>query len=82
MARVERGNVVLNVKDDAVQHYLNLGYNLTDENGNIIKKSIPTNLGELQALYLEHTQKIAEMEDTIAKLTAQLQASNKKKKSE
>lgn len=74
MARVERGNVVLQVKDYEVQHYLNLGYNLTDETGNILKKSIPTNLGELQVAYLEHTKKIAELEDTIAKLTAQLSA--------
>lgn len=74
MARVERGNVVLQVKDYEVQHYLNLGYNLTDEAGNILKKSIPTNIGELQTAYLEHTKKIAELEDTIAKLTAQLSA--------
>lgn len=74
MARVERGNVVLQIKDYEVQHYLNLGYNLTDEAGNILKKSIPTNIGELQTAYLEHTKKIAELEDTIAKLTAQLSA--------
>ena len=72
MARVERGNVVLKVKDYEVQHYLNLGYNLTDDAGNVIRKSIPTNIGELQTAYLEHTKKIAELEDTIAKLTAQL----------
>ena len=74
MARVERGNVVLQVKDYEVQHYLNLGYNLTDEAGNILRKSIPTNIGELQTAYLEHTKKIAELEDTIAKLKAQLSA--------
>ena len=72
MARVERGNVVLKVKDHEIQHYLNLGYNLTDDAGNVIRKSIPTNIGELQTAYLEHTKKIAELEDTIAKLTAQL----------
>lgn len=72
MARVERGNVVLTVKDHEVQHYLNLGYNLTDDAGNVLKRAIPTNIGELQTAYLEHTKKIAELEDTVAKLTAQL----------
>lgn len=72
MPRVERGNVVLKVKEHEVQHYLNLGYNLTDDAGNILKQAIPTNLGELQTAYLEHTKKIAELEDTVAKLTAQL----------
>jgi ribosomal protein S16 len=74
MARVERGNVVLQVKDHEVQHYLNLGYNLTDETGKVLKESIPTNIGVLQTAYLEHTKKIAELEDTVAKLTAQLSA--------
>jgi hypothetical protein len=80
MARVERGNVVLNVEDDAVQHYLNLGYNLTDNHGNVLKRSIPTSLGELQTAYINHTTRIAELEDTVAKLTtenAELKALNK-----
>lgn len=74
MARVERGNVVLNVEDDAIQHYLNLGYNLTDNKGNVLKRSIPTNLGELQAEYIRNTAKISELEDTVAKLTAEITA--------
>lgn len=80
MARVERGNVVLNVEDDEVQHYLNLGYNLTDNHGNVIRRSIPTSLGELQAEYIRNTARIAELEDTVAKLTAEnaeLKALNK-----
>jgi uncharacterized small protein (DUF1192 family) len=80
MPRVERGNVVLMVKDHEVQHYLNLGYNLTDDAGNVLKRSIPTNIGELQTAYLEHTKKIAELEDTIAKLTAQLSMKKTTKK--
>ena len=72
MARVERGNVVLDVEDDAIQHYLNLGYNLTDNKGNVLKRSVPTNLGELQAAYIKHTAEIEELEKTVAKLTADL----------
>ena len=77
MVRVERGNVVLKVKDDEVQHYLNLGYNVTDDTGKILQRSIPTSLGELQAAYITNTQKIAELEDTIAKLTAELSKNGK-----
>lgn len=80
MARVERGNVVLNVDDDAVQHYLNLGYNLTDNYGNVLQRSIPTNIGELQAAYITHTTRIAELEDMVAKLTADLTAKATPKK--
>ena len=72
MARVERGNVVLHVDDKDVQHYLNQGYNLTDENGKVLQRSIPTNLNELQTLYIKHTTRIAELEDLVAKLTAEI----------
>lgn len=85
MARVERGNVVLMVDDTDVSYYLNQGYNLTDETGAILRKAIPSNLGELQAYYLESTKKIAELEDTVAKLTAQLNSkktSTKKSKAD
>lgn len=74
MARVERGNVVLRVKDEEVQHYLNLGYNLTDDYGHVLKRSIPTSIGELQSAYVTQTAKIAELEDTIAKLTIELES--------
>jgi len=73
MARVERGNVVLKVEDYEVQRYLNLGYNLTDDDGNILKASIPTSLGDLQAAYLKHTARIEELERAIAQLTAENQ---------
>ena len=68
MVRVERGNVVLDVKDDVVDHYLTLGYNVVDEQGRIIKTALPTNLGTLQAAYVAHEAKIAELESEVEKL--------------
>ena len=73
MVRVERGNVVLRVEEDEIQHYLNLGYNLTDDRGHILKRSIPTQIGELQSAFVANMAKIAELENTIAKLTAELE---------
>lgn len=70
MIRVERGNVVLHVKDEEAQYYLSLGYNVTDECGTILQRSIPTNIGELQKYYIEHLQRISELEAQVASLTA------------
>lgn len=81
MARVQRANVILQVDDRDISHYLNLGYNLIDDHGTVLKEAIPTNLGVLQAKYLEHLSRIAELEDTVAKLTAQLSESQTTKKS-
>lgn len=72
MARVQRGNVVLTVKDDEVQRYLQLGYDLTNPAGEVVKSAIPTDYATLQKLYLDHIAKITELENTVAKLTAEL----------
>ena len=76
--RVEKGNVVLDVEDYELQHYLSLGYNQTDEFGNIIAEAIPTDLGKLRALYIEQKKKIEELEAAIAKLTANKETAKKK----
>lgn len=70
MPRIQRGNVVLHVKEYEVSRYLTLGYNLTDEDGNVIKSALPNNLATLQQAYLDQQAKIAELEATIAQLNA------------
>ena len=72
MARVQRANVVLQVEDHEIQHYLSMGYNLIDERGGVLKEAVPYSIGVLQAKYLEHIKRIAELENTVAQLTAQL----------
>ena len=71
MVRIERGNVVLKVQEHEVQRYLTLGYNVTDDEGNIIKGAIPNDLGTLQRFYVEHKKRIDELESIVAKLTAE-----------
>ena len=71
MVRVERGNVVLKVKEHEVQRYLTLGYNVTDDDGNVLKGAIPNDLGTLQKHYIESKKKIEELEAIVAKLTAE-----------
>jgi len=72
MVRVERGNTVLYVEDYELQHYLQMGYNQTNELGMVITSSIPQNVSELQKAYVDNKAKIEQLEDTIAKLTAEL----------
>lgn len=72
MVRVERGNVVLYVKEYEVPHYLSTGFSITDDNGNIIQAAVPNNVGTLQRIYIEQKQKIADLEAQIAELTKKL----------
>ena len=71
MVRIERGNVVLKVQDYEVQRYLTLGYNVTDDEGNVLKEALPNDIGTLQRYYVEHKKQIEELEATVAKLTAE-----------
>lgn len=73
MPRVVRGNVVLYVRDDEIQHYLALGYNVTDSHGTVTCPSIPTDVGTLQKHYIESNQRVAVLENEVALLTAEIE---------
>ena len=65
MAYIQRANVVLKVKDSEVEYYLNLGYNQIDENGKVIRETIPNDLHELQKAYKDKDAEIAKLKEEI-----------------
>lgn len=67
MARIQRYNVILDVADSEVGYYLNLGYSLLDNQGNVVKKAMSTDVRTLQK----------ELTDAN-KLIEQLKAENEK----
>lgn len=78
MARIRRANVLLDVKDDEVGYYLNLGYDLLDDKGQVMQSAIPNDLHTLQKHYVDSNKKIAELETAIANLKAELASANTK----
>lgn len=82
MAIVRRRNEILKVKDDLVNHYVTIGYDVLDEAGNILQKAVPTDTiqlkGEYQRLTLENTQ----LKEQIAELKAKLEEISKPKSEE
>lgn len=79
--KIERGNVVLRVDPRDVKHYLKLGYNVVDEEGNVLQEAIPNDMGTLQRAFVDHKNKISELEETIASLTAECERLKKLVKS-
>lgn len=77
--RIRRGNVILRVDELDVQRYLNMGYDVTDDHGNIVKAAVPTDYGTLRKLYVENTEKIKLLEEQIADLTKKLMDAEAKK---
>lgn len=70
MAIVERGNVVLEVADDDVDRYINKGYSLTDGHGNVLRRAIPRDVGELQHLVVKYEAEIKELKKQLEEQTA------------
>lgn len=65
---VQRANTILQVPEEWVDRYIDQGYDVLDDNGKVIQKSIPKDLGTLQKAYVEHTAKIKELEKEIEQL--------------
>lgn len=75
---VQRANVVLQISPQQVDYYLNQGYNVIDEKGNVIQESIPRNLGELQKAYIDHIAEIESLKEEIRKLKEPKKPARKK----
>ena len=82
MAYVQRANVVLEIKDESIQYYLDLGYNVIDNNGKVIVSAVPSDLGELRKFYVEGHTKIEELTAKINELEAKLSKRGRPKKSD
>lgn len=41
MVKIQRANTVLDIEDEDVERYVNLGYNVIDNRGNILREAIP-----------------------------------------
>lgn len=74
MATIKRANVVLHVDDADINHYLELGYNVIDEKGKVIKEAVPTDLKFLQTAYMKQKEEIASLKAEVDKLRLQLVA--------
>lgn len=68
--QVRSGNKYLDIPADAVSRYVAKGYDVVDESGKVIVKSIPNDLGILKAEYIKALETIKKLESEIAALKA------------
>ena len=70
--KMRRKNVFLDVVPELVDKYMAKGYDIVDATGNVLKKSVPTDIASLKSAYDQHVKKIAELEETIKNLKAEI----------
>ena len=70
----KRGNKILRIGEDNIERYLGQGYNITDANGNIVKKGTPRDANLLSAEYKAQAEENERLKAEIARLMAELGA--------
>ena len=70
MVKVKRANVILTIEEDQIDKYIEKGYSVLDQNGNVVKAGAPKDVGALQALLQEKDVEIANLKKEIERLKA------------
>lgn len=73
MAYVRRANVVLDVKESEVQRFVDMGYDLLDDNGFVVSKSVPNDTAALRKAFMDHEAEISKLNAIIDGLKAELE---------
>lgn len=68
--KAKRANVLLTIKEEEVERYFKQGFDILDDKENLIKKAIPSDVGELQIAYVQHIGRIKELEAELNELKA------------
>lgn len=71
MALVGRANKFLTVNDSLVQHYLDKGYTLYDEAGNVLQEPVIKDMSTLSEAYKRSQETVKKLEKIIQDLTAE-----------
>lgn len=78
--KVRRANVTLHVPEEQRKEYLAKGFDVVDENNNVLEHTVPTDSNTLKVAYSNHIKEIDKLKSEIKKLKADLRATKKKSK--
>ena len=72
MIYAERGNKVINIKEESIQKYVEQGFKIYDDNGVVLSDTIPTDIPSLKKAYAEHKAEIESLKAENEQLKAQI----------
>ena len=78
--KVRRANVLLRVPEEQKGEYLAKGFDILDDNGNVVEYTTPSDVGTLKTAYVNHIKEIDKLKSEIKKLKSDLRATKKKSK--
>lgn len=68
MAKVQRANVILTVKDNEIEYYVGRGFNVIDDSGNIIREAVSNDITALRSMNARKEARIEELTAEIDEL--------------
>lgn len=68
----QKQNTVLTIPSHQIDLYYNNGYDIYEDDGTLIKKAVPTDVGSLQIAYIKFQERIKELEAEITSLKAEI----------
>lgn len=72
MYQAIRGNVIINIFEQDIEKYLNLGYNITDMNGKLMYEAVPNDTTTLKRAFERHKKQIKLQQTQIEQLQAEV----------
>ena len=79
--KVRRANVILQVPEEQRKEYLAKGFDVVDENNNVVEYTVPSDLNTLKVAYSNHIKEIEKLQAENKKLKSDLRAAKRKDKS-
>lgn len=67
---VRRGNVYLRIPEYQIKEYLAKGFDVIDDNGNVVQASVPNDVNALKVAYVELTNRVKELEEELKAVKA------------
>lgn len=80
MAKVRRANVVLTIKDDQVERFTDMGYDVIDELGNVIQKSVPQDISSFRKALMEAEEELKTLKEENESLKKEIASLKRKSK--
>ena len=78
--KVRRANVLLRVPEEQKSEYLAKGFDILDDNGNVVEHTTPSDVGTLKTAYTNHVKEIEMLKAENKKLKSDLRMAKKKLK--
>lgn len=80
MITVRRGNVRLKVQPEDKRYYLDKGYDVIDEKGNVLERALPRDIDRMKKLYLDTLAENNRYKKQVEDLTKEIDVLNAKLK--